>query len=205
MSEYDEIRMTNDELEQALAGLTPAAPEIDRDALMYQAGYAAARGLTTPRRTVRFWQGSTALMTAASVALAVALWERPTPEPVPQLVEAPAVAPSIEAVAASEPPAPETNAAPLIQPASLPVIDPLLLADPTKNYLALRAVVLRRGVDAWPVERGMSPAGPPRSSPSRPSTVRGLMEEFLPPPPEAKRSTNDSLNEASTHPEETVV
>ena len=209
MSGNDANRMTSDELEQALAGMVPTTPEIDRDALMYRAGYVAARGLAAERRTVRFWQGSTVLMTAASVALAITLWQRPSAEPQPQFVKAPTVTPPVEAVADHETPSSENSAAPVAQSSpqisQVPSIDPLLLADPSKNYLALRAVVLRRGVDAWPVEREASSTGVPAAAPTGPSTVRGLMEELLPPPPSPKRSTNDNPNEASTRQEEPVV
>lgn len=203
MSENDKVRMTNDELEQALAGIAPTAPEIDRDALMYQAGYAAARGLASQQRTIRFWQSSTALLAAASVALAFTVWQRPTTEPVVKVVEAPPSSPTPEAIAEADVPAAENQ--PVVQPAVLPTIDPLLLADPSKNYLALRAVVLRRGVDAWPVERHTLPTTSPHATPTRPSTVRGMMEELLPPPSKPERTKNENLNEASTNREEPVV
>lgn len=205
MSGNDEIRMTNDDIESALAGLALTAPQIDRDALMYRAGYQAALGLASSRKTIRLWQSSTALMAAASVALAVTLWQRPTPEPLPQFVDAPPTAPSEESIAESEVPQPEPIA--VAQTPDLPAVDPLLLADPSKNYLALRAVVLRRGVDAWTVESTSS--SNTEAAPSRPSTVRGMMDELLPPPRRTKRTTNDktndNLNEASTNREEPVV
>ncbi len=58
-------------LETALAGLKPAAPGLDRDRLMYQAGRASARGGRW------LWPGTTAALAAAVVVLGGLLAARP--------------------------------------------------------------------------------------------------------------------------------
>jgi hypothetical protein len=58
-------------LETALRDLAPAAAVLDRDALLFRAGQAAA-----PRRW--FWPAATALSSTAAVVLAVLLACRPT-------------------------------------------------------------------------------------------------------------------------------
>jgi hypothetical protein len=66
MREEDGLTPAEREFERALAGLQPAGTSIDRDALLYRAGYAAAG------RRSRTWQALAAMMTvglAASLAM----------------------------------------------------------------------------------------------------------------------------------------
>jgi hypothetical protein len=61
------------DLERALQALTPAAPVLDRDRLMFLAGQ-AGRGPTLP------WKVTSGIFAIASVVLAVLLVVRPAPE-----------------------------------------------------------------------------------------------------------------------------
>jgi hypothetical protein len=66
MRKEDGLTPAEREFEEVLAGLQPAGTSIDRDALMYQAGYAAASRRSWP------WQGLAALLAvglAASLAV----------------------------------------------------------------------------------------------------------------------------------------
>lgn len=81
--------------EQRLARVQPAAPRVDRDQLMFSAGHAAAQRTWTLRATCPheslllpipswsrslIWPVATGMMTAATVALAIALAWQPRPE-----------------------------------------------------------------------------------------------------------------------------
>jgi hypothetical protein len=211
MRENDEVRMTNDEIEKRLAEFASAPLAIDRDELLYRAGFnAAARGYdisktATPHRTLRIWQSATALATAASVALAFALWQQPSPQQLPQMVGAPDAHP--EHLVESEPASSSITPVLASESTRQGRIDPLLLADPTNNYFALRATILQRGVDAWPVEHRTYTASPGDSDRRRPPTVRRLMEEMLPAPIPAKSrdAEPENPNEASHRNQESVV
>lgn len=194
--------MTEDKIEAALKSLRPVKVELNRDELMYRAGYAAgASSAAQGPRPQYLWKATTGLMTAATVALAVVLASdngieaQPT---VAQAVESTDVKDTVDPVPAQTIPPPVE----VISKTS-----PLLLADPSTNYLALRAAVLHRGVETWPTDyREPTPrVTEPRGSGS--ATVRDLMEELLPversyavPDEEGEEST-----EAVTHEEESIV
>lgn len=199
MRENDEVRMTNDQIEHRLAEFVPAPHAIDRDALLYRAGYNAACGLAASQRSVRLWQTTTALATAASVALAFALWQQPSPQPLPQMVEAPQE--EAEQLVEHAPPVAEPT--PVIA-REAPRIDPLLYADPSSNYFALRATILEHGVDAWPVEQRTYSIPASDTERSQPPTVRRLMEEMLP-PAKPHEPEHRIPNEASNRSQESVV
>jgi hypothetical protein len=212
MHENDEVRMTNDEIEKVLAEFAPAPMAIDRDELMYRAGFNAARGYDTSRaaapalpHALRIWQSTTALATAASIALAFALWQQPSPQQLPQMVGAPIAEP--EQLVDSEPASSATTPVLASETSRPPRIDPLLLADPTNNYFALRATILERGVDAWPVQHRTYSELPGDSGTRRPPTVRRLMEEMLPTPAptKARDGETENPNEASNRNQEPVV
>jgi hypothetical protein len=65
------------DVERQLAALVPLALDIDRDALLYSAGYAAARR----SRLSALWPVATAVMTAATVLLALRGTAAPTAKP----------------------------------------------------------------------------------------------------------------------------
>jgi hypothetical protein len=89
-------------LERVLTALQPAAPQLDRDRILFEAGRASARG--------RFWPAAAALLALVSAGLGGALWWRPVPAERVVLVPVPAPAPP-EQVAAVPAPRPEPPAA----------------------------------------------------------------------------------------------
>ena len=205
MSENDEIQMTNDQLETLLGKFTPVDAVVDRDTLMYQAGYAAACGLAGRKSHNHFWKASTVLMTAASVALALMLTnQRPTDE-AGQIatVEAPAQ-PSDPVVVATDVVVPVTRE---VRPVTSdqPKPSPLLLADPSSNYLALRAAVLWRGVETWPTDYREPSHSAPVKGVQRSSTIQDLLNEILPTVQGPQEPAGDEPTEASNNNEETIV
>ena len=142
--ESNEFRLPADlaALAAQLTGLTAAAPRIDRDRLMFEAGQAAGSRSELRRANSelllrsRFWPMATAAMTAATVLLAATLaWQSPwvRGSVKPQVVEV---------VAAVNIEAKDTN-----QFAAYPVT--WLGNDRTPpGYLGIRYVALTRGVDA---------------------------------------------------------
>lgn len=210
MRENDEVRMTNDEIESLLCSFEPNALHVDRDALMYRAGYAAACGPAARGSHVRLWQSTTAVMTAATVALAVMLARDETRSaPAVAEVDVPvhperSVDEQQVVVAAAPSPAPpvEQNDE---QQARKRQSSPLLLADPSSNYLALRAAVLHRGVETWPTDYREPAIDYPGGELHRTSTVRNLMQEVLPSVPQPREDDHPQPTDASTTDEETIV
>lgn len=60
-------------LEQQLAAMQPAAPAVDRDRLMYQAGWEAAQAIAAKRVMPRVWRAVACLSTAAMLVLVLQL------------------------------------------------------------------------------------------------------------------------------------
>jgi hypothetical protein len=98
----------HDDFAEALAGLRPSPPQLDRDQLMYQAGRSDAG------RRLRRWQCATGLTTAAAACLALTLLVRPEPDPVIRIVQVPA--PAVPVVKPVPPPAPPEGVAPVESP-----------------------------------------------------------------------------------------
>jgi hypothetical protein len=71
------MNATPNDVERRLAALAPLALDLDRDALLYAAGFAAARR----SRLSAVWPVTTAVMTAATVLLALRGPESPTAKP----------------------------------------------------------------------------------------------------------------------------
>ena len=94
-------------LEHALGGLAPRPARLDRDAILFRAGQAAA-----PRRWL--WPCATAVSTTVALVLAVLLAQRPQPTTIERIVPVPAPEPTaVEKPQAPEPePAPETPEVP---------------------------------------------------------------------------------------------
>src|SRR5262245_63231326 len=93
----------------ALGGLAPAAPALDRDRLMYEAGRAA-------RPTGRAWPLAAAAFAGLSALLGYRVATAPGPSVVERVVYLPApVAPQAPAVAHGEAPEPER---PAVRPAA---------------------------------------------------------------------------------------
>ena len=79
----NQLDAPRNDIEQALAQLVPRAPTVDRDQLMYQAGWAAATAsqadslAVASRQVTWLWPASTGVMVAATLALALMLVNRP--------------------------------------------------------------------------------------------------------------------------------
>jgi len=166
-NEFDRIPSS---LEQTLAGFAPAAPQLDRDRLMFLAGAAsAAQGTVVGGRwsvvgegrgRYWLWPATTAALAATSLGLAVALFARSPAQPQlvvldrPVYVQVPAAAPSPPVTVPAVYAASGRDERPGAQP----------------SYLRTREVALRMGLDAIgsPSQRGVPPAAPP--------TYRALLE-----------------------------
>lgn len=191
--------MTNDEVEHALAGLAPLPARVDRDLLMYRAGQAAAaRGPASVRRGTRFWQATTGLMTAATVALAFMQFRHPEASSKAPLVAAESGEPTVVVGVDEVPPSP-----PVVPPAPARIVpSPLLRADPSRNYLALRTAVLTWGVETWPTDYREPVRNASQSAPERPTSARDLLEELLPASPAPPLPSHEEATEASSHRDE---
>lgn len=161
-------------LEGRLAGLSPVAPRIDRDKLMFDSGRAAALPeasgyIAEPSRLgTRFWPAATAMMTAASVLLATMLvWQRDSAR-----VAAPA-APQVAPVAVQ----PSTDQAPA--QSSFAWNTWQARRQPSTGYLGIRQAALTRGVNA--IEPTVSAASSihDRNDRVEPSQRR-MLNELLP-------------------------
>lgn len=189
-------------IERQLARLTPAAPRIDRDRLMFAAGRDAAisaqrlcqtepspnpslhgRG-SDAAATLRvagphrwFWPAATATMTAATLLLATMLvWQRAA-----QPVAAQSATPPLPTTVATAPPDQTVDATGSItlataQPENFgwPMVSP-----PTTGYLGLRYIALTRGVGE--LEKHNRTANSDfNTSGNTPATQRELLRELLP-------------------------
>jgi hypothetical protein len=132
-------------LEQTLAGFTPAPPQLDRDRLMFLAGAASEVGSRKPEvgdRSVGgrnwLWPASNATLAATSLALAIALFARPAPQPL--LVVREATPPTVQP--------PQVAAERDVPPPRFAAVVPPRQAATTDSYLKTREVALRMGLDA---------------------------------------------------------
>lgn len=200
-----ELELTPDlaAIERQLARLTPAAPRIDRDRLMFAAGQAAARSTwsenfsTEPRRLGYiagpsrageilarpsraggwFWPASTATMTAATLLLATMLvWQRAA-----QPIAAQSSTPPLPTTVATAPPDQSVGATGSITPAAVqsenfgwPIVSP-----PTTGYLGLRYIALTRGVGELETHNRTA-SSDFETSGNTPATQRELLRELLP-------------------------
>ncbi len=167
-------------LEKSLAGMMPVMPHIDRDRLMFEAGRASVTGqdgrgiyLAGPSwagwKGFRFWPAATALATAASLMLAVALWRQTPSANGPNSV--------IAIQPAANPQAAELDDGIVDRVAAAPWSD---LSN--SGYLGLRNIVLTRGVGALPQEQfaGGREHRSKDAAPYAPTTSQDLLKEFLP-------------------------
>jgi len=161
-----------------LSGVSPSAPHIDRDRLMFLAGQASVQGSefrvqdsesekVHARQNARwFWPASTAALAATSLALALALLARPVAGPQVVYIERP------EPVDTSTRKAESTAVV-----AALPVPAGTLkvgLTVPSDNYLRTREVALRMGLDAIGAPRAGGPAS--AIAPTYGNLLQGLDE-----------------------------
>ena len=174
------------EIETKLASLQPERPAIDRDSLMYEAGWAAAEsardGATTTTPSLRIWQAATCLSTAAALLLMAQLTlpaestsEAPLAGPV--VVENTVKNPANTNSERVDPPQPATELAvsPAVEPASRWPRQAMLLSALSNRVSSLEGVALTpRGLAPgrfyYPSEGGRSNA---------PATSRNLMRELM--------------------------
>jgi hypothetical protein len=177
--EPDKREITPDlaDIERRMTRLTPAAPRIDRDRLMFEAGIASVTRperpgyIAEPFRLGRyFWPAATSTMTAASLLLATMLVgtrhalqlaqnRQPTVVPVQSASQPPDAVPS--------PTRPE--------PASARW---LVTRTPQNGYLGTRFVALTRGVGA--IDTPLESANNNFTPASQPPTRREMLNELLP-------------------------
>lgn len=161
-------------VERAFQACTPIAPEINRDTLMYRAGWAAAEQKLTLKPTSKLWQGMAVLSTAAAVLMAARLGTLPT-QPNEQLATPSTVAGETELHGWTVIPFDhDSSAFVLDQSNKFPGTSASATAE--QDYLSLRSLVLQRGVEALP-ESVVVGAEASASTPV--STARSLREEFL--------------------------
>ena len=192
-------------LEQQLRRMTPAAPRVDRDRLMFAAGEAAGAATIAERdvsgsaiydRTVRaphiagpswaarrFWPAATFTMTAATLLFATILvWQRrPVPFPAPGYA-----LPSSTNQASEQP---HMAIAPSPSELASSSFGPRTSQLPSNGYLGIRYAALTRGVSAWR-PRSQDSAGDGDSYDETPRTQRKMLEELL---PSRKREINPSF------------
>ncbi|QDU58789.1 hypothetical protein [Aeoliella mucimassa] len=182
----DDLR-EEDPLEATLRQLQPAEPQVDRDELMYRAGYAAGvehrREKTTRRSSLSIWQASTGLMTAATITLAVMLARQPDGATAIDLANVDRMSAPVEIDDQEPLQAPDPELPPLAPVEVAEPLSPLLVVapsgDPSSNYLALRAAVLLRGVDAWPDFTDRQPSTRRASDPVPTRTMLNMRNELL--------------------------
>jgi hypothetical protein len=163
-------------LERQLAGLMPLPPRVDRDRLMFAAGRAAGRAVSTEQRArgriAWLWPAATATMTAASLLLAAMLvWQKELHSDARYAVKPKA---AIEA--------PVTTEVAEVNHLANEVDARLWTARATSGYLGLRHLALTKGVGALEPEtltangHATSADAPPRPEPA---TARDLLDELL--------------------------
>jgi hypothetical protein len=151
MQNEESLTPAEREFEAALSGLRPAGVSIDRDALMYRAGYAAARRRSRP------WQAVAALL-AAALAGSLAMQALPSGHgPAGQYATGPN---GVQIATVGAVPVPD-----------LPMGGP---AVPEPRYLVLRDEVLERGLASLPEGDGE------RTSQTQPLTLQELLGEPVP-------------------------
>ena len=144
------------DLAAALASLRPAAPTLNRDSLLFNAGLASA-----PRPW--FWRVCAAVSTTATAVLALVLVMRPPPTPVVSIVYVPVAASREDQP--TKPEAPPPPAPPESEPAAPPYF-----SWPTTPYARMEERVLRWGLD------GLAEPTPPPAAP--PETVDSLLRSL---------------------------
>ncbi len=180
-------------MERQLARLTPAAPRIDRDRLMFAAGHAAANvarpsleakepelaaTLRVAGRHRWFWPAATATMTAATLLLATMLvWQRAA-QPIAAQSPTP---PQPTTVATTAPPTQAVDTTVSATPAAAPSENygwPMA-SPPTAGYLGLRYIALTRGVGELETHNRTA-SSDSDSTVIAPATQRELLRELLP-------------------------
>ena len=183
-------------LERQLRGMSPTAPGIDRDRLMFAAGHAAgAASITNPGQHGRamydaagrplyatglswsgrrFWPAATLTMTAATLLLATMLVWQNRRQPIAEQT-----VPMQPAVIANS----ESHDFVMERPVRLAARNTWLsIPSVNSGYLGVRYVALTRGIGALSpeLESSNNYDESPASNRTEPTTQRGLLNEFLP-------------------------
>lgn len=161
------------EIEALLGSFVAQAPPLDRDRLMFRAGFAAAQAnfvepVVRPAKSPgRLWPLFTLASSAAALVLAVLLWQRPQ-----QIVVVERVV-EREATAPVQPPEPTPSSAPAVKPrATLP--RDIAIIDPQPTYLVRRQRLINDPVEAFAqvqMSAGSSDVGT--------ATQRELLQEMV--------------------------
>lgn len=167
---HDEVALPAEltALEERLKEFLPAAPQLDRDRLMFAAGAASAQPerlgyIAEPSRFgERFWQAAASVMTAATLLLAAMLL-RQTSSP-EQFANTTRI---------DDPPLAATGGEP--SPAEWSSLPPDRIPS---GYLGVRYVALTQGIGALDDEQPSTDTS--IESPSQPATSRELLREYLP-------------------------
>jgi hypothetical protein len=200
---YDEQKSREHELapelvalERQLRGMSPAAPRIDRDRLMFAAGQAAGAESVAEsgqhRRAMyddagrplylgsaswasrQFWPAATFTMTAATLLLATMLVWQNRPQPFAQQLVP--MQPAVEVNSGS-------HDFVVDRPSQLALRNRWASIPSEKSgYLGIRYVALTQGVGALSSDFQSPKSGDelPSSDHAEPTTRRGLLNEFLP-------------------------
>ncbi|MCU0878864.1 MAG: hypothetical protein MUF06_13860 [Pirellulaceae bacterium] len=174
-------------VEQQLAALAPRAARVDRDRLMFLAGAASEQPSVLPPRAGQrshwLWPTATGVLAATSLGLAVLLALRDAREP--QIVYLPAPTETRPAESPVSPkPAPREQVVATDEAADrrgdegspMPAagVARSRTSVPRENYLQVRDVALRMGLDALAVPRSSGGAAAPEGSDL--PTYRSLMQ-----------------------------
>ncbi|MEX2317738.1 MAG: hypothetical protein WD669_11340 [Pirellulales bacterium] len=167
--------------EQQLVRMSPAALRLDRDRLMFDAGRASA--LAEPRpgaihvaRGTRFWPATAAMMTAASIVLAILLIRQSPPAERERDVARPNVALSQPAA----PVDPQLAAAPYENNAWFGYLPSWFMStEPTGGYLAKRHIALTIGLSALESQTARFTTDEACVLQETRATARELLEEYL--------------------------
>lgn len=173
-------------IERQLARMTPAAPRVDRDRLMFEAGKASRQFSDRPERpayiaepsrlAAKFWPAATAMMTAACVLLATMLvWQR---QPTQVVVQPPAPPESTLPINTSSAQTASLAASEQDRQVSLSRITQPV--NPASGYLGVRNVALARGVNAMQMLSSAAHVGNSEPADRTPPSQRNLLDELLP-------------------------
>jgi len=156
-------------IEQSLASFALAAPQLDRDRLMFLAGQASGGTSSLARTGIGsrnwYWPAATATLAATSLGLAIAMFTRPAPQTQYIVRDQPVSNPMEKSPAdlvAVQPQSPQPS-----RLVAAPIRPPQETGD---SYLKTRDVALRMGLDA------LGSPSPGRSGFSRSTTYLDLLE-----------------------------
>ncbi|TWT76065.1 hypothetical protein Pla123a_28520 [Posidoniimonas polymericola] len=171
---------SNNDFEARLAAVRPPAVQIDRDRLMYEAGWAAAEAqLARPTiQTTNWWKAASAVSTLAAAALLAVVVQQASPSTSGHTEQAvsPVASAVVEVTEPVEVPPVSTLQKTRPQTSTPPWAAPLR-SNPSAPYLVLRQAVVAGQFDEFGIEpdKGVTVVGQPRVL----TTSRELMKQML--------------------------